>query len=47
MLIPANIDSRGKGKRAPQNNIIIISSSPTSLISMWNVKRFLEEGVWV
>lgn len=25
--------------------IILISSSPTSLLTMWNVKKFLEQGM--
>jgi parafibromin len=38
---------RPKKQRAAQQNIILLSSSPTALITMWNVKRFLEEGVYV
>ncbi|WRT69552.1 uncharacterized protein IL334_006539 [Kwoniella shivajii] len=34
-------------KKARSNNpIIIISSSPTSLLTMWNVKKFLEQGIF-
>jgi parafibromin len=25
--------------------IIVISSAPTALITMWNVKKFLEQGM--
>ena len=32
-------------KAKATNPIIIISSSPTSLVTMWNVKKFLEQGV--
>lgn len=35
-----------KKQRSTQQNIILLSSSPTALISMWNVKRFLEEGIF-
>lgn len=38
---------RPKKQRAAQQNIILLSSSPTALITMWNVKRFLEDGVYV
>lgn len=38
--------NRAKKQRSTQQNIILLSSSPTSLVSMWNVKRFLEEGVF-
>ncbi|GHJ86564.1 hypothetical protein NliqN6_2966 [Naganishia liquefaciens] len=37
---------RPKKQRAAQQNIILLSSSPTALITMWNVKRFLQEGVY-
>ena len=30
-----------------QHPIIIVPSSPTSLLTMWNIKRFLEDGVYV
>ncbi|RXK34873.1 parafibromin [Tremella mesenterica] len=33
-------------KQRSSNPIIIISSSPTSLVTMWNVKKFLEQGVF-
>ncbi|WWC92935.1 uncharacterized protein L201_007898 [Kwoniella dendrophila CBS 6074] len=34
-------------KKAMSNNpIIVISSSPTSLLTMWNVKKFLEQGIF-
>jgi parafibromin len=36
--------SRGKSKKTP-HPIIMISSSPTALITMWNVKKFLEQGM--
>lgn len=37
--------SRGsKRQKSIQQNIIMLSSSPTALISMWNVKRLLEDG---
>ncbi|WWD20179.1 hypothetical protein CI109_104655 [Kwoniella shandongensis] len=36
-----------RAKKARSTNpIIIISSSPTSLLTMWNVKKFLEQGVF-
>ncbi|OWT39442.1 parafibromin [Cryptococcus neoformans Bt1] len=36
-----------RAKKARSTNpIIVISSSPTSLITMWNVKKFLEQGVF-
>lgn len=34
-------------RRRPQEPIILISNSPTSLINMFNVKAFLEEGIFV
>jgi len=37
--------SRGARKAKSNNPIIMISSSPTALITMWNVKKFLEQGV--
>jgi parafibromin len=37
--------SRGVRKAKSTNPIIIISSSPTSLVTMWNVKKFLEQGM--
>jgi hypothetical protein len=37
--------SRGARKAKSTNPIIMISSSPTSLITMWNVKKFLEQGM--
>jgi parafibromin len=39
--------SRGAKKARSTNPIIMISSSPTALITMWNVKKFLEQGVYV
>ncbi|ORY34845.1 RNA pol II accessory factor, Cdc73 family-domain-containing protein [Naematelia encephala] len=40
-------DSSRPAKKARSNNpIIMISSSPTALITMWNVKRFLEDGIF-
>lgn len=36
--------ARGKKART-QHPIIMISSSPTALITMWNVKKFLEQGM--
>lgn len=41
------VADRPKKQRAAQQNIILLSSSPTALITMWNVKRFLEDGVYV
>lgn len=38
--------SHGKKARSA-HPIIMISSSPTALITMWNVKKFLEQGVYV
>jgi len=38
--------SRGARKAKASNPIIMISSSPTSLITMWNIKKFLEQGVF-
>ncbi|KAK8849549.1 hypothetical protein IAR55_004884 [Kwoniella newhampshirensis] len=36
-----------RAKKARSTNpIIIISSSPTSLLTMWNIKKFLEQGVF-
>jgi len=35
-----------KGKKTKNAHpIIMISSSPTALITLWNVKKFLETGV--
>lgn len=34
-----------KKQRQMQQNIIVLSSSPTALVTMWNVKKLLEEGV--
>jgi parafibromin len=35
-----------KGKKAKTSHpIIMISSSPTALITLWNVKKFLEQGM--
>ncbi|CAD6568176.1 MAG: accessory factor associated with RNA polymerase II [Tremellales sp. Tagirdzhanova-0007] len=43
----ASLDpSRGARKAKSSNPIIMISSSPTSLITMWNVKKFLEQGLF-
>jgi parafibromin len=36
---------RGAKKAKSSNPIIMISSAPTSLITMWNVKKFLEQGL--
>lgn len=44
---PRDLTDRPKKQRAAQQNIILLSSSPTALITMWNVKRFLEDGVYV
>jgi len=33
-------DANRNKRKGPPINIIVISSSPTALISMWNVKRF-------
>lgn len=33
-----------KKQRSMQQNIIMLSSSPTALVTMWNVKKLLEEG---
>jgi parafibromin len=40
-------DSPGsQGKKAKNAHpIIMISSSPTALITLWNVKKFLEQGM--
>ncbi|KAK1923701.1 RNA pol II accessory factor, Cdc73 family-domain-containing protein [Papiliotrema laurentii] len=38
--------SRGAKKARSTNPIIMISSSPTALITMWNVKKFLEQGIF-
>ncbi|WVR08183.1 hypothetical protein IAU60_005229 [Kwoniella sp. DSM 27419] len=36
-----------RAKKARSTNpIIVISSSPTSLLTMWNVKKFLEQGIF-
>ncbi|GFZ50052.1 hypothetical protein JCM24511_07805 [Saitozyma sp. JCM 24511] len=43
---PAYDPSRGAKKAKSTNPIIMISSSPTSLITMWNVKKFLEQGIF-
>lgn len=32
-------------KTKSNHPIIVISSSPTSLLTMWNVKKFLEQGM--
>lgn len=34
-------------KQRAQDPIIILSSSPTSLLNMYNIKQFLEEGIFV
>lgn len=44
-LITFSDPSRGAKKAKSTNPIIMISSSPTSLITMWNVKKFLEQGM--
>ncbi|WVW86789.1 hypothetical protein I302_108843 [Kwoniella bestiolae CBS 10118] len=36
----------GPKKARSTDPIIIISSSPTSLLTMWNVKKFLEQGIF-
>ncbi|WVQ79261.1 hypothetical protein IAT38_001357 [Cryptococcus sp. DSM 104549] len=41
-----NDPSRGAKKARSTHPIIIISSSPTSLVTMWNVKKFLEQGIF-
>ncbi|KAK4684011.1 parafibromin, partial [Tremellales sp. Uapishka_1] len=40
--VPQDLNRAKKSKSS--NPIIMISSSPTSLITMWNVKKFLEQG---
>ncbi|WOO77591.1 Cell division control protein 73 [Vanrija pseudolonga] len=40
---PSRNASRQKRSAHP---IILISSSPTSLLTMWNVKKFLEQGIF-
>jgi parafibromin len=35
----------GPRKNKSSSPIILISSSPTALLTMWNVKRFLEQGM--
>lgn len=42
----SNDASRAR-KGRPQDPIIVLSNSPTSLINMFNVKSFLEEGTFV
>ena len=37
--------SRPAKKARSTNPIIMIPSSPTALITMWNVKKFLEQGM--
>jgi parafibromin len=45
MADPAD-KSGPQGKKAKNAHpIIIISSSPTALITLWNVKKFLEQGM--
>ncbi|KAI5449386.1 accessory factor associated with RNA polymerase II [Naganishia albida] len=46
ILTGSGAGDRPKKQRAAQQNIILLSSSPTALITMWNVKRFLEDGVY-
>lgn len=41
---PVAHDLNRPRKQKASTPIIIISSSPTSLITMWNVKKFLEDG---
>jgi parafibromin len=36
---------RGAKKAKSSNPIIIISNSPSALITMWNVKKLLEQGM--
>ncbi|WVQ75003.1 hypothetical protein IAR50_004611 [Cryptococcus sp. DSM 104548] len=44
---PSQLADVNRAKKARSTNpIIVISSSPTSLITMWNVKKFLEQGVF-
>jgi parafibromin len=38
---------RGAKKAKSNNPIIIISNSPTALVTMWNVKKLLEQGMYV
>ena len=40
----ADVPRGNKKQRSMQQNIIVLSSSPTALVTMWNVKRLLEEG---
>ncbi|GMK57580.1 hypothetical protein CspeluHIS016_0404140 [Cutaneotrichosporon spelunceum] len=42
----APVDVNRSRKHKQSHPIIMISSSPTSLITMWNVKKFLEEGIF-
>ncbi|UZJ55809.1 hypothetical protein CBS101457_005129 [Exobasidium rhododendri] len=45
---PLPASSRGPAKKArAQDPIIMLSNSPTSLITMFNVKSLLEEGVFI
>ncbi|KAL7424950.1 accessory factor associated with RNA polymerase II [Cryptotrichosporon argae] len=38
--------ARGPKKAKATNPIIMISSSPTALVTMWNVRKFLEQGIF-
>lgn len=38
-------DPRGAKKAKSSNPIIMISSSPTALLTMWNIRAFLTDGV--
>lgn len=42
----APVDPNRARKAKSNHPIIIISSSPTSLLTMWNVKKFLEQGIF-
>jgi parafibromin len=45
-LSEADETDASKGKKTKNAHpIIMISSSPTALITLWNVKKFLETGV--
>lgn len=43
----SGVGSNANSKRRIKDPIILIPSSPSSLLSMFNVKKFLEEGIFI
>ena len=42
--VERDVPRGAKKQRSGQQNIVVLSSSPTALVTMWNVKRLLEDG---